>query len=453
MQSRPQLLDEEYLGFCDRTAGIFAKWPELEALRRFVFKEILIGRRQGNWATPVKRLLRPVMRGGRTANYCDGVDVVVWVDSWREVVLEQLVPVVEELVRRGVRTLVVSQEGGEHFPGQVLAFESRASLKLPRWAVAGWSALCELDPQLWRGKELFYEQASCTDGLIHEFNRLLTSIKPKLVLTAASNDQSGAAITMSANSLGIKTAVIQHGIPEPFYTPILAKKFLAWGPSSQARLEGLGIPSNEIAVLGSPRHDRISSRIGDGNSVSLTKALELPPRPTFVFFSNGNDLVRNGVAPTECASWLESAASHLKDRVNIVVRLHPNEDGTIYAGRSNLIVSKGKPSLDDTLGGCVALGSLCSTVMLEGLLYRKPVWQFYRDGWPVLADNWKTGLAQRISSADELVNQLELLVRGEMDGAGRNETYRRAFANHPKATGAVCDWIQRELTPVGRQGE
>ena len=120
---------------------------------------------------------------------------------------------------------------------------------------------------------------------------------------------------------------------------------------------------------------------------SFRKCFHFPRGRHLFSFSNGNDLVRNGVAPVQCAQWLESMASRYFHAINVVVRLHPNEDGSLYTHCSHLTISKALPDLTTTLEGSDWVGSLCSTVLYDALPYRKPVWQFYADGWPELADN------------------------------------------------------------------
>jgi hypothetical protein len=100
--------------------------------------------------------------------------------------------------------------------------------------------------------------------------------------------------------------------------------------------------------------------------------------------------------------------------------------------------------LHTTLDGCDWVGSLCSTVLYDALLYLKPVWQFFADGWPDLADNWRCRLAKRISSLDELraeVNQL-MRVAPTLD---EPPLYEQVFANHGQATQTVADFVTSQL--------
>jgi hypothetical protein len=177
---------------------------------------------------------------------------------------------------------------------------------------------------------------------------------------------------------------------------------------------------------------------------NLLHEFSLEDKPTLVFFSNGNDLARNGSAPSECARWLEVVAEQYAGQVNVIVRLHPNEDGALYRKCPSLVMTKHRPGLGQLLDGCDCIASLCSTAMLDALLYHKPVWQFYADGWPPLADNWRQGLATRIGSRVEFAQAVERLIESGGQPCSANGVLERVFSNHGRATQAVADFLVSE---------
>jgi len=188
-----------------------------------------------------------------------------------------------------------------------------------------------------------------------------------------------------------------------------------------------------------PRVSRAEGR------AALQRALELPDRPTLAFFSNGNDLYRNGSGPEGCARWLEQAAEQLAGAFNIVVRLHPNEDGSLYRDTPHMRLSKHEVDLEVTLAGCDVAASLCSTVLYDALLFDKPVWQFHADGWPDLADNWRHGLAKRVASARGLVELLTAFRADQGLETPGPDVVESVFANHGKAAGVAADFIAAGL--------
>jgi hypothetical protein len=89
-------------------------------------------------------------------------------------------------------------------------------------------------------------------------------------------------------------------------------------------------------------------------------------------------------------------------------------------------------------------------VLYDGLLYGKPIWQFHADGWPALADNWKQGLALRVSSDDQLRDLVETMLAGGAKRGVDSALVARVFANHGRATRAVADVVTTQLSPHGR---
>jgi hypothetical protein len=136
--------------------------------------------------------------------------------------------------------------------------------------------------------------------------------------------------------------------------------------------------------------------------------------------------------------------------MNFIVRLHPNEDNSLYRDCRHLTISKGVPNLATTIEGCDWIGSLCSTVLYDALLYKKPVWQFYADGWPELADNWRHGLAVRISSQFELSEMVDRMLCEDVDLIVDESLHKKVFANHGRATQATADFIEHLLVNQGK---
>lgn len=434
-------LDQRYLDFTERTSRIFSEFPELESLRHFIFKDLLIQRRGDNRIQIIKHWLRPILRRGKSGSL-GRADVLIWVESSREVIVDAMLPVYHELVARGIKVQLVSFGGPADLPSSTVDVRYPARAVAPDWAKYAWNQFCDdigelQDPSL---EQAFSNACANNQGLVDEITRLLDLVKPKVVIAAATQLPGGAALISSARSRSL-TLLLQHGILQPFYTPLLAEYMLTWGQSSVDVLADLGVSRSRLIALGSPRHDSMKPQTNGNNQNQLLKRLSLPKKPTFVFFSNGNDLVRNGNAPSECAEWLESMAARFAKKINVVVRLHPNEDMSLYQHCSHLKISKASPDLATVLGGSDWVGSLCSTVLYDALLYHKPVWQFYADGWPELVFNWKSGLAKRISSSAELNETVSRAVIDDSSALINTGLIDRVFKNHGSATERVADFV------------
>lgn len=440
-------LDEQYLDFVARTGPIFDRFPHLEGWRYTLFKDMVAKRRGASWQAAIKQWVRPWLRRDRTEGPFKPADVLIWLESRRSTMTEPLQQLYRELESRGVAVQLVAFNTTPPPGLSALRFQSPAQARPPDWAGDAWNALRSVyegldDPDL---KRYFIYNCANTAGLLQEQDRVLRAIRPKMVIMQTTQQSGDAALVVAARALGITSLLLQHGILQPFYTPVTADTMITWGESSNQILADLGIDPARLIALGSPRHDAMQPTGGSSARQALHEALSLPDKLTLAFFSNGNDLVRNGSAPQEIAVWLEAVAAQHQDDINVVVRLHPNEDGSLYANCPHLHITKQEVSLTTTLDGCDLVGSLCSTVLYEGLLYHKPVWQFYADGWPDLADNWKTGLATRIESQADLSRQIEHALN---EGTGSFFDVRmveRVFANQGRATQAIADYIQSQL--------
>jgi hypothetical protein len=371
--------------------------------------------------------------------------VLLFVEGCRNVIVDALLPVHRELLARGIESEAVSFGSGDGLPVETLELRVPAAALTPSWALESWDGLCDAveelrDPSLKRS--FFYYCASGT-ALLDECRRVLDLLDPQVVMTASNPMEGGVAMGVASLERGAQTLLSQHGIMQAFNTPVVADRMLTWGSSSTRTLERLGVESDRLVTLGSPRHDAMMPAKDGSARRRLLEALGLPDRPTFAFFSNGNDLVRNGIAPFECSRWLESIAAEYSSDLNVVVRLHPNEDGDLFRDCPNVSVTKDQPDLSTTLEGCDVVGSLCSTVLYDALLYGKPVWQFYADGWPDLADNWKNGLATRVSTALELRAFIDEMLR--VGPQSDQSLCADIFANHGRATQAVADYVVSHL--------
>jgi hypothetical protein len=245
--------------------------------------------------------------------------------------------------------------------------------------------------------------------------------------------------------MDIRSLVLLHGAVSAYNAPVTADRMAVWGEVSWQQMHQLGVEEKKLKIFGSPRHDD-PPHFGDSSTKRrLAAALLCDAKPCFTFFSNGNDLYRNtNEAVVGCTRWLMAAADKLGSRFNFLVRLHPNEDGSIYRGCRNLRVFKNECDLGTSLAGSDIVAALCSTVLVEGVLYGKPVLQFHSEGWPDLADNWQRGLALRIKTGADLVDKLELLADEKERSRLAAEQQRlktKLFANLGHATEVTGKYI------------
>lgn len=441
MQS-PEDLDQRYIAFRDRTAAVFARFPQIEPLRHTIFRDFVTQPRPVDFHATVKHWIRPLLRSKRTSWPLHGTDILLWVEGSRSIVKDTVLPVLHELRRCGARAQLVSYSGPVDMPAETIRFHYPAAACAPLWARAAWDALCAMEPRIGRDamRRSFLYACADLNSFLTEMDRVLAAMAPRLVVAASGQMSGGSALFVSARQRGIRTVLLQHGIVQPFYTPLTADIMLTWGRSSNDTLERLGIAPHRLIAMGSSRHDSMGQSDKPAAKQVLMRELSLDDKWTLVFFSNGNDLLRNGTAPRECARWLNTVAERFRQNLHVIVRLHPNEDGSLYRDCGRLILTKDRPAFATLMEGCDCVSSLCSTAMYEALLYEKPVWQLYADGWPELADNWTKGIAKRVSSESELAALIMCMLNTERRER-QGEHVQNVFANHGKAAAAVAEYL------------
>ncbi|HEX2054971.1 MAG TPA: hypothetical protein VHF07_00665 [Nitrospiraceae bacterium] len=445
MESRDDL-DHRYLAFRDRTAAVFALFPQLEPLRHTIFRDFVTQPKPADIRTTVKHWIRPLLRSQRTDGPPHDTDILLWVEGRRSIIKDTLLPVFDELGRRHGRAHLVSYDGPADMPAGTTRFSYPAAARAPAWAGPAWDTLCATEPGIDRDalRQSFLYACANLNSFLTEMDQVLAALRPRVVVAASEQMTGGSALFVTARQRGIRTILLQHGIVQPFYTPLMADVMLTWGRSSSDVLERLGVAPQRLVATGSSRHDSMGRTDKPGAKQALLRELELEDKRTLVFFSNGNDVLRNGTAPRECARWLNTVAERFKRKLNVVVRLHPNEDGFLYHDCKSVILTKERPAFETLMGGCDCVASLCSTAMYEALLYGKPVWQFYADGWPELADNWRNGTAKRVASEFELTALITRMLnseRRERQGA----PVRDVFANHGNAAVAVAEYLLSQV--------
>lgn len=433
-------LDERYLEFRDRTAAVFAAFPQMEALRYTVFKQLWVQRRGAlptawlaHWA---RRLLRRVRRAGPLTR----ADVLLVLEGRRDLGPAMMLPVWEACRRKGLRTQLIALHVPFPLPPETCRVAGAYCGPAPDWDEVAWRALLEVLPELDQPtlRRAFVLAAPAAGALWKLAGEILDVVQPRVVVIKSNVMAGAVALASRARTERRKTIQLQHGVPQAFYTPVLEDAMLTWGESSNAILRGLGVSENRLVTAGSPRHDTMQPL--PAARARLCAALGLADRPTLVFFSNGNDLDRNGAAPAGCAAWLEAAAATFPE-MNLVARLHPNEDGSLYRDARHLRITRQEVDLITTLSGADIVASLCSTVLYEALLFGKPVWQFHAPDWPPLEDNWKQGLAERVSSLEDLQTKLRHWLQNPEPAARWLEAADRVFANRGRAAEAVADYL------------
>ncbi len=446
-------LDDLWLEYVHQTASLYRTYEYAIPMRQLIFKTFLLQEPSLGCGERIKRLVRPFFHRRRTVLSSRPLDHLIYLDSKRSVFRDTLSPVACGLQQHGARVGLLHPPGIEFFTkgteiADITMFARYRRRRSPLWREF-WEALLQIYPNLAdKGRYSYFRGfTDMIDAYSVEFKRILEHIQPRRVIVTLDQYPPASVLCIEARRMKIRTSVLMHGAVLPYNFPLTADEMIVWGDIAKAQLEKIGVSANRLVALGSPRHDVLVAEPTTVIQRNLPTILGLTDLPIFVFFSNGNDPRRNGQRVLEeAAAWLEEAADRLGDRVHVVVRLHPNEDGGLYRNKPGLVLVREELSAFETIAGADCVGSICSTAMIEALLVQKPVLQFYARSWPELADNWRRGLAQRITSADELTQYLADLCSQQKETPPRMPLYSRAilesvFANRGRATEAIVDYF------------
>lgn len=439
-------LDEQYLQYCNKTASIFNEFPEIEPLRYFIFRDILVNKRKKGILAIVRYYIRSALKRPKTKGKFTQSDIIIWWEANSSSTISTMKPVILEMKKRKLNFQILGLRVDNDLLPFIRNIEYSTPLIIPKWIKTTWNNLVNAYAEL-NDIKLYYNYfIACMflTGRYNELDRIFNLTKPKLIIDASTGLVGGASLIITGKKKGIKSIVIQHGIAQIFHTPVISDFLFTWGEVSRKYFLKNNINHEKIVTIGSPKHDPIYSRTNEKSKCKLLEYFSLSDKKIFVFFSNGNDLQRNGHAPIETAKWLSLIASEFKQLLHIIVRLHPKEDGSLYREYVNLHILRDELNLETTLDGCDLVGSICSTVLYEALLFNKPIWQFAKDSWPHLADNYNLGLCDRIHSLDQFRKTIKSFCHHKYHFNNNSEIIS-VFANHGFATKKALDFIEQNI--------
>ena len=443
-------IEKRWLTFCEHASQVFQAYPEAIPLRYTIFKTFVQRQTRATLKDYLKDLARFGLRQRRSRGAIAPVDMVLWIAHPRDIYLEPMLAVASHLDALGVRYVFAgSSQAVLPIPNarNTVVFEAPYRYGRPKQWSNIWMALCAVEPGLSpASREAFLLMGRGAESYERDMESLLAQLRPSMLCTAADHMLPASVACHVANSMGIPSVTLMHGAVIAYDAPLTAAYMGVWGEMSRCAMLELGVPDKQLAVLGSPRHDRLPRLADTSAREDLTRRLGVDEKPCFVFFSNGNDPSRNGKDVLEtCVVWLDQAAHKLRGQAHVLVRLHPNEDGMLYSRAKSLIVFKHECDLATTLAGADTVGSLCSTALLEGVLYGKPTLQFLADGWPELVANWRWGLAERAESSESLST---ILPRALFDReywehlvTRQNRAMPWAFANYRNSAQATAEFL------------
>ena len=435
-------LDDKYYEFCNLTNDIFLEYPNAEPCRYFIFKELLIKQKSISILSIIRYYLRSLIKYTSTKIKKQEADVIFWFEKRHKASKESLLPVIELLTKKNYKVKLLSDEVIElksNYDIDIIKFNT--PLTAPKWVSSFWKKISQRVDGLNKFSLFIYYYYYCLElvGRYREIDKILNNIKPNVIIESSTGLRNSAALVVRGNKLNITTITLQHGIVHAFYLPVISNYFLCWGESSLMTLKKFNKNEKRFISIGSPKHDRLKENYINDN---LYKKYLDNGKKNMVFFSNGNDLIRNGKAPIDAVEWLSEIAKIYSDRLNIIIKLHPKEDGSLYNNEPDLTIVKNIDTFD-LIAQADIIGSICSSVMTEAILFDKPILQFYKNSWPLLVDNYKYGLAIRINNLNTLKNELDLFLNGKIQN---NNKIDFVFSNYGYANKKIVKFIRQKIT-------
>lgn len=190
-----------------------------------------------------------------------------------------------------------------------------------------------------------------------------------------------------------QTYVLQHGamVLEYGYLPVTTENFIAWGELSKKWLIERSTDSNRVQLLGSPKFDDIyetSNDINMGNEHLLVVVNPIGSRKIGMFF----DIIL-------------PALKTLK--IKTIIKLHPSTDDyrNIVEARFNEEFFEIHKNCDigELIRGAKAVITTTSSVGIETILYKKPLFQVKISGLPKMV--YEDYLCQHdIDSSEKIID-------------------------------------------------
>ncbi len=156
------------------------------------------------------------------------------------------------------------------------------------------------------------------DGLA----RRLDVLRPRWLVLASDQHRLGRLAVGLARERGIRTLVLQHGLPQYRlgFLPLVADELATWSETSDRWLLGGGADADRLVRLGNPRLDALvqADRAAAGSQVATER--DAIGRPRLLLALSPNDLERNLALLALALGWL-----HADPAGHLIVKLHPGD--------------------------------------------------------------------------------------------------------------------------------
>jgi hypothetical protein len=300
------------------------------------------------------------------------------------------------------------------------------------------------------------QRASCASIYGVAFTELFRRCRPSFLLSTSDYFPFDSQFFEAGRGLGIKGAVVQHGITDTFWWPFTGDYLFLWGEGARNEMLAMGAPSQRLAVCGMVAADPLFADSGVRKipNFSSDHAIRMLILSTAHERSQKPELYRHfakfmvelvAAAPALC--W--------------TVKLHPAEDESFYQSlgettyQSLHILPRGT-SLTEALAGSDIVGTIYSTAGLEAMIMNRPLIVF--DIHPTVARfAWwpQRGGGTSCPTVEATVQEIRALGEREkykIERLGQQEEFlEHYFKNQGRAAQAVLgEALERALPPPNK---
>jgi hypothetical protein len=208
-------------------------------------------------------------------------------------------------------------------------------------------------------------------------SRHLEAIRPRWLVLASDQHRLGRIAVSTAQSMGIRTLVLQHGLPQwqLGFVPVVADEIATWSAASDRWFEAQGTSRHRLVRLGNPRLDVLARLDRDAAAAAVATELSLAGAPRLLLALSPNDESRN-LALVDLAL----TGTALQDQAVLVIKLHPTDgrwDAVRARIREHAVASRVRVARREPLYPLLAWADAVllhrSTVAVEALAAGTPV--------------------------------------------------------------------------------
>ena len=260
---------------------------------------------------------------------------------------------------------------------------------------------------------------------------------------------------------GIRTLMISHGCyvgdvvaTSIEYSPHNSSEIILWGEHPKKLFLPLCGQNHKIFALGNPRYDLIIDKfVNKKRSEEFYEKLNIDPRKKNVVLFSETHSIDAGLAFgqfIEPIYALDILYSRLKTKINLIIKLHPNETRKYYEeymGQSlaKIPIIKHEVPLYELLQHTDVSISINSTALLESMIFGIPTLQLGLTKHKVSSTYYKYGAAILITDTDELVDTVEKIISGVYDLSELKTNQKRFVELNLANLGNVTDVIVDHL--------